>query len=120
MSHHHAGDDVGPECGPVLRILGHELPGAFRIAAAALHHLHEARLPRVAVNVDGNVAAVAERDLPGEQLGGLHPPLVLLGPGTVAPGRLLRLEAGQRDEPAVLRHPGGRSKPAERTCRQLL
>ena len=77
-------------------------------------------LVRIAVNGHGDVAAVAERDLPREQFGGLHPPLALLGPVTIAPGSLLRLEAGQRDEPAVLGHPRSRSKPAWRTSRQLL
>src|SRR5689334_1332821 len=72
----------------------------------------EACRARIAVDVDDNVTAVAEDDLAGEQLAGLHPPLVLLGPDTVAPGRLLRLEAGQRDELAIPGQPGGASEPA--------
>jgi hypothetical protein len=95
--------------------LGHDLPRAVRVAAAALHHLDEARL----VRVGGDVAAVAENGLAGEQPGGLRPPLALLGPVTIAPGSLLGLEAGQRDEPAVLGHPRSRAKPAWRTGRQL-
>src|SRR5262249_8826088 len=117
VSHRHTADDVRAECGPLVGGLRHELPCAFRVAAAALHHLHEARLIWIAVNVDGDVTAVTERDLSREQLGGLHPPLALLTPVTVAPGRLFRLEASQRDEPAILGHPGGHSKPARRTGR---
>src|SRR5205814_2743284 len=52
--------------------------------------------------------------------GGLHPPLALLGPVAIAPGRLLGLKAGQPDEPAIPGHPRGRSEPAWRAGRQPL
>src|SRR6266542_6266765 len=57
---------------------------------------------------------------PLKQFGGLGPPLVLFVSVAVALGRLLGLEAGQRDEPAVLGHSGGRAEPAGGTWRQLL
>src|SRR6185312_11245592 len=119
VSHRHAADDIRAKRGPLVGVLRHEFPRPVRVAAAALHHLDEACLVRIAVDVDGNVTAVAEDDLADEQLAGLYPPLVLLGPVTVAPGRLLRLEAGQRDEPAIPGQPGGGSEPARRPGRQL-
>src|SRR4029450_8231542 len=60
-----------------------------------------------------------EARLAPEQPGRLGPPAVLLGPVAVAPGRLLRLEPGQADEPPVLGHPGGRPQPAVGPGRQL-
>src|SRR5215471_6712725 len=48
----------GPECGPLVGILCHQLPGAVRIAAAALHHPYEARLVWIAGNVGSDVVAV--------------------------------------------------------------
>ena len=73
MPDSHAANDVGAECGPLVRVLGHDLPRAVRVAAAAPHHLDEARLVRVAGDVGGDVAAVAENGLASEQLGGLRP-----------------------------------------------
>ena len=116
----HAAEDLRAERGPLARVLLHQLPGPVRVAAPALHDLDEAGVVRIADDVDGDVAAVAEGGLPGEQLGGLRPPPVLLGPVAVAAGRLLGLEAGQRDEPAVLGHAGRRAEPAGGTGCQLL
>src|SRR6185312_13598448 len=104
----------------LLRVLRHDLPGPVRIAAPALHDLDEAGLVRVTLQVGGDVVAVGEADLPGEQLGRLRPPLALLRPLAVAPGGVGRLEPGQPDELAVVGHPGGRPKPARRPRRQLL
>src|SRR4029077_9680221 len=115
-----AAEDLRPERGPLLRVLRHDLPGPVRIAAPALHDLDEAGLVRVTLQVGGDVVAVGEADLPGEQLGRLRPPLALLRPLAVAPGRGRRLDRGQPDELAVVGPPRGRAEPARRPRRQLL
>ena len=114
-----AAEDVGAEGGPVGGVLGHELAGPVGVAAAALHDLDEAGGVGVADDVEDDVGAVLEGGLAGEQLGRLGPPAVLLGTVAVAAGGLLGLEAGQRDEAAVLGHPGGRAEPAGRTGSQV-
>src|SRR5215218_3146620 len=98
VAHRHAADDLGAEGRPRRGVLAHELPRPVRVAAAALDDLDEAGVVGVAGEVKGDVAAVLEGGLPGEQLGGLGPPSVLFGAVAVAPRRLLGLEAGQRDE----------------------
>src|SRR5215218_8223317 len=51
-------------------------------------------------------------DNPGQVLGGVSPPLALLGPVAVAAGLVLRGEADHGDAPAVLGDPRGGPKPA--------
>src|SRR6266540_3217697 len=111
VSDRHATDDIGAERRPLLRVLAHELLGPVRIGPAALHELDEAGVVRVAVDVDRDVGAVAERDLAGEELRDLRPPPVLLGSVAVAPGGVRRLEPDQRDEPAILGDTGGGAEP---------
>ena len=120
VSHPNAADDLGAEGGPLGRVLLHELPRAVRVATSALDDLDEAGGIGVASNVDGDVVAVFEGGLPGEQPRGLGPPSVLFGSVAVAPSRLLGLEAGQGDEAAVLGHPGGRAEPADGPGGELL
>lgn len=106
MPDQHAADDIRAERRPVRGALPHQLTGPPRIAAAALDDLDEAGLVWVADDVDEDLRAVAKADLPSEELGGLGPPPVLLGSVAVAPGGLLRLEAGKSDEPIVVGHSG--------------
>ena len=102
------------------RRLVRRLPSPLGVAAAALHDLNEAGLVRIALNIDCYVIAVTECGFSVEDLGGLRPPLALLGTITVATGIILGLEADDSDGPSVLRDPAGTAKPASRAWRKIL
>ena len=78
-------ENIGTEGVPLVGVLIHQLFGSFRIIAAALHDLYEACLVGIPLNINGDVSAVLERGFALEELRGLGPPLVLLGPIAVAP-----------------------------------
>jgi hypothetical protein len=92
-----ATEDIGTKCCPFVSVLIHQLTGPFRIAAPALHDLDKASLVGIAPDIDGDVIAIAEGDFAIEELGGLRPPLVLLGTIAVAAGIFLGFEADDRD-----------------------
>ena len=120
MAYGDATDKIGTERVPLVGVLVHELPGSFWIVAAALHDLHEARLVGIALNINGDVGAVTERGFPVEELRGLGPPLVLLGPIAVAAGILLGFEAHNRDGPTIFSDAARAPKPASRARRKIL
>src|SRR5215203_1885064 len=88
MTHRHTADDIGTEGSPRRGVLTHELPRPLRVAAPALHNLDKAGRVRVAGHINGDVAAVLEAGLPGEQLGGLGPPSVERCPDLPGVGHL--------------------------------
>ena len=91
---------------------GHQLARAVRVARTTLHDLDEAGLRRVPGSVDLDRRAVVEHRLVGEQRRHLLPPRRLLRPIAVLLRRLLRLEAGKRNQLAVLSHAGCAAQPA--------
>src|SRR4029450_12911865 len=77
----------------------------------ALDDLHEAGLLSAAVPKDVDLGGVVGDD-PGKVLGGVSPPLSLLGPVVVAARLGLGGEADYGDAPAVLGDPRGGAEPA--------
>src|SRR4029453_2663061 len=73
--------------------------------------LHEAGLLSAAVPKDVDLGGVVGDD-PGKVLGGVSPPLSLLGPVVVAARLGLGGEADHGDAPAVVGDPGGGAEPA--------
>src|SRR5262249_24683061 len=98
----------------------HEFLGALGVTSPAVHQLDEPGRVRISDDVGCYVVAVLEPHISAEELRRLHPPLVLLGPVAVAPGCVLRLEACDANEPAIIGDPCRRSKPASRAGRALL
>src|SRR6476659_6753534 len=116
----HAAEHVGTERCPLVSVLVHQLTGPYRIAALALHDLHEAGLIWIALKVDRDVGAVLERGVTVENLGCLGPPLILLRTVAVATCVIFGVEADHRDGPSVLGDPAGTAKPASRARRKVL
>ena len=103
-----------------LGVLGHQLAGPFGVAAAPLHDLHEAGATGSPTMSRSMSLLSLKVGSPSNSFDGMRPPLVLLGPIAVGPRRLLRLEAHQRDGPAVVGDPAGRTEPAGGAGRDLL
>ena len=112
MARRYAADHVGPERGPLIRVF----------AKSSLARSGSLPMPCVTCTKQASSGSpfksvmtsllLRNETSPPEQPGGLHLPLGLLWSVTVAASSLFRLEAGKRDEEAIVCHSGGRSKPA--------
>jgi hypothetical protein len=85
-----------------------------------LHDLDEASLVGIALNVDGDVSAVAEGSFAVEGFRCLGPPPVLFGTIAVAAGILFRVKADYRDGTAIFSDPACTAKPSSRARRKIL
>jgi hypothetical protein len=83
----------------------------FQVVAAALGDLDEAGLVSAAIPIDVDLGCIMDSD-PSKVLGGVSPPLALLGPVAVAASVGLGGEADRGDAPAVLGNPGRGAQPA--------
>jgi hypothetical protein len=103
----HGAEDVGAEVTPDLWISVLQLTSPIRVRHLSLHHLDEAGLVGISLEIAVDLDAVGEGHLTVEQLRGLRPPRALFWAVAVPAGVLFRVEPDQRDHAAVVGHPGG-------------